>query len=755
MSNKVYGQDNLKGLRRLSVQFIIVFLILLASTAYSNLRLEQLNGSIYELQNRLLDLKLESLDKGTNKLVAIDEVQEELSEKREAFELHRKYAFLVLIGISLLALVHLSIISIWGIGQIRTNAKELQKSLEEAEKANEAKTIFLANMSHEIRTPLNAIVGFSEVLKNSLLGKERDYSEVIYRSANTLLAIINDILDLSKIESGKIVLELRPFDLHELFQQIVDMYNFRASEKGLRLVYVMDKRVPKMIIGDSLRLQQVVSNLLSNAIKFTPQGGSITLSIVNLEDYEEKVFLEISVEDTGIGIPKEAQERIFKPFSQADGGVSRNFGGTGLGLTISQKILLAMQSKLELESFPRQGSTFSFKTFYEKDLRHNNVTSEDAAISIGLFPQHIAKMTVYKPLLDFLKEQGDVDLLAYIKGDVNYKLIVLFGHEKVMDDYHTMRLYYPKVPVLYFGDQHYLTSADISRFDGVCKYPIQEKQIKKKMDTLLKRHSVESDVQIKCAGHVLVAEDNTTNRLLIQILLEKMGLSMDFAKDGYEAISAVKVKDYDLIFMDIHMPQKDGVTACKEILMLERDMGKYHTPIVALTANALKGDREKYIEAGMDDYMSKPITEEQLRTILHKYLASKPGKERVNTSSRKVKAPEKRKLSGRRTYPYKVDEAAKKAGIDRLTMDMLLENYFLNFEDDFNRLRRSCREEDKVGMKEAAHYLKGAAMNLYFESGAAMYEEIEKMASDGMVGQVDLSPVYEYFMNIKRSLNIK
>lgn len=446
---RAFGQNSMNGLRWLILRFVISVIVIMIIDTWLLLNLNRQQETIFDSGNRI-------------------------------------YLY-GLIGSLLAIVVYLIIISIIGSQRIRRNSEALEQSVKMAEEANEAKSMFLANMSHEIRTPLNAIIGFAEVLEESVVEeKNKDYAGVIYKSATTLLSIINDILDLSKIESGKIILEMRSFDVHDLMESIVDLYTVRAQAKGLRMYFVIDKMVPRLIVGDSLRLQQVVSNLLSNAIKFTPEGGSITLSVVILEHYEEKAYLEFSVKDTGIGIPEEAQELIFKPFSQADGGVSRTFGGTGLGLTISQKILHAMHSHLELTSFIRQGSTFSFKAFFEKDQHLNKALQvvDRTKPTIGLYPPKLAKHTAYDRLAIILENIANPEYLANIDGVLDVDIICLFSHSGIMDDYHTLRLYYPKTPVIFIGEGRYISKEDEKLFVAFYKNPILESHFTKTVEGL-------------------------------------------------------------------------------------------------------------------------------------------------------------------------------------------------------------------------------------------------------------------------------
>ena len=403
--------------------------------------------------------------------------------------------------------------------QILKKSKELEKLTEksklaeqEALKANQTKSQFLANMSHEIRTPLNAIIGFSELLSKSKLEKTyKDQAEIITKSASALLNIINDILDISKIESGKAEVSKTKFDLNNLLEQIVQLYSINTKQKNIELIYNLDSNVPQFVINDETKIKQVLSNLLSNAIKFTTENKTIYLNVSLKEIKNNIATINFSIKDEGIGISKEEQKKIFKPFSQADGSISRKFGGTGLGLSISLNILQMLGSKIELISKEDQGSTFFFD-------------------------------------LDF-EIQADV---------INQNPII--KTEEIQD----------------------------SRY----------------------------------SGKILVAEDNTNNQLLIALVLEEFGLDVVIVDNGKMALDEIKKEKFDLIFLDINMPVMDGVEALKHIKIHEQKLS-IKTPIIALTANSIKGDKEKYLKYGMDDYLSKPIRNVELSKILKQYLKNK------------------------------------------------------------------------------------------------------------------------------------
>lgn len=403
--------------------------------------------------------------------------------------------------------------------QILKKSKELEKLTEksklaeqEALKANQTKSQFLANMSHEIRTPLNAIIGFSELLSKSKLEKTyKDQAEIITKSASALLNIINDILDISKIESGKAEVSKTKFDLNNLLEQIVQLYSINTKQKNIELIYNLDSNVPQFVINDETKIKQVLSNLLSNAIKFTTKNKTIYLNVSLKEIKNNIATINFSIKDEGIGISKEEQKKIFKPFSQADGSISRKFGGTGLGLSISLNILQMLGSKIELISKEDEGSTFFFD-------------------------------------LDF-EIQADV---------INQNSII--KTEEIQD----------------------------SRY----------------------------------SGKILVAEDNTNNQLLIALVLEEFGLDVVIVDNGKMALDEIKKEKFDLIFLDINMPVMDGVEALKYIKIHEQKLS-IKTPIIALTANSIKGDKEKYLKYGMDDYLSKPIRNVELSKILKQYLKNK------------------------------------------------------------------------------------------------------------------------------------
>ena len=381
--------------------------------------------------------------------------------------------------------------------------KEVKKRTYELEIAMRTKSDFLANMSHEIRTPLNAILGFIDILKKDEYDiKRKEYLDIIHTSGEGLLTIINDILDFSKIESGKLELEMKPFETIRPFEDVQLLFFEKAKEKHLVCNLNVLSELPSMLIGDTVRIKQIVSNIVSNAIKFTPEGGSIS---INLSYDHDNSMLHCSIVDSGIGISEENAKNIFKSFAQADTTTTRNFGGTGLGLSISKLLVELMGGEIDLESEMGKGSEFSFNIFLE--------------------PYHA---TAEKQLLE--------------------------------------------------------------------SEPIEQ--------------------QMALHGKVLIVEDNKTNQMLLQIMLEELGLQSDVVNNGLEAVEKVKTNTYELILMDENMPVMNGMEATKRI----KDLG-IDTPIVAVTANALKGDKEKFLEAGMDDYISKPIDNTKFINILKKYLS--------------------------------------------------------------------------------------------------------------------------------------
>jgi signal transduction histidine kinase/CheY-like chemotaxis protein len=377
--------------------------------------------------------------------------------------------------------------------QIIKTSQELEQRSEEALQANRAKSEFLANMSHEIRTPLNAILGFIDLLREEEKDKRKlDYLNTIHNSSTTLLGIINDILDFSKIESGNLNIDKTDFNVEEEFKSLIDLFKAKAKEKNITLKMVMRDNIPSALYSDPLRIKQIIANLLSNAIKFTPRDGKVTL-FVGYKDAR----LQIAVKDSGIGVPKEKQEQIFKAFSQAENSTTRKFGGTGLGLSISAKLVSLLGGELKISSKEGKGSIFYF--------------------------------------------------------DIETKI-------------------------------------------GRYKRKISTKNSAKKIEKI----------------KILLVEDNKANQMFMSIILKKLDIDFDVANDGLEAIEAFKRDRYDLILMDENMPNLNGIEATKRILEMEKERNLPHTPIVALTANALKGDRERFLNAGMDEYLTKPIDKDRL-----------------------------------------------------------------------------------------------------------------------------------------------
>ena len=513
---------------------------------------------------------------------------------------------------------------------------------ESAQEASEAKSMFLANMSHEIRTPLNGIVGFTELLKDTGLEEEQtEFVEIIEKSSENLLEIINNILDLSKIESNKLEIEDIAFNPAEEFESAVDVYAVRASEKHIDLGCFIDPELEHPIKGDPTKIKEVIINLLSNAVKFTSSSGSINVDIRKLDSEQDGITrVRFEVQDSGIGVTSEQKARIFDAFSQADTSITRKYGGTGLGLTISSRFIELMGGQLDLHSEPGEGTTFFFTIDFEEIETLNDSTKGtfSSINALVLESAHKTKRqeTYLREYLDFYGVSytafKDINELEMLQRQVSYDLVLVdydYADEESLKRYSALSQEFILLTKSYFMKK--IDSMDLDIFKTLYE-PLNNSKLRQVLDNYhsenfsakrakkVNRKKFNAETS-KFNANVLVAEDNIINQKLIKRTLEDLGLTITIASNGLEAFQKRKDGNFDLVFMDIQMPFLDGMEATKEILEYEEDYNQPHTPILALTANALKGDRERFLEAGLDEYTTKPLVRSEIISLLNHFLA--------------------------------------------------------------------------------------------------------------------------------------